>query len=264
MILLILSDEEEQQVLTRLLSPTLASVHVGRHPLSLRNVPWSEEERDVIRGCSSALEARRAYRAAYPSSDRTDDAIARQYFRLHSSGERGGGAEVEALDEPVEPEVAETIEGPDLYRLDPAPAPMQQCPGEEVTLSREPEPLVPPAEPEPEKKRRKPRKNSWPTEEEDVIADCSGYRDAVAAYRAAYPEGTRTDAAIRSRWDVLQKRPRVGKTVRIDLPNSSMHEKTGTVLKIGAGGDRLVSVDGSPSSIWIAPERLTVVQEGSK
>jgi len=135
---------------------------------------------------------------------------------------------------------------------------------EEVTLSvpsREPEP---PAEPKPKKKRRKPRKDAWTEEEENAIADCVSPGEARETYREVYPERCRTDDAIKGRWNLPQKRPRVGKTVRIDLPNSSMHGALGTVLKTGDGGTCLVSVDDSPASIWIAPERLTVVQGGSK
>jgi len=277
MILLVLSDEEGQQVLSHLLTSPLASVPVGRHPLSLRNVPWSEEERDVIRGCASALEARRAYRAAYPSSDRTDDAIARQYFGCtHPPKE-----ETETLDEPAGPPDSENspeeMEGPDLSRLDLTldglqdedPAPPRECTGEEVTLSREPEP----PEPKPEKKR-KPRKDAWTPEEEAAIVGCTLRESALKAYREAFPDSSRRDSAVSTRWDKLRKVRREeerssrspaladvppGTSVRVVDSKSPHRNAVATVVRRSSFSDEaLVRFEGA-GSVWFSRDQLEVI-----
>ncbi|GAB7016208.1 hypothetical protein [Methanogenium cariaci] len=46
---------------------------------------------------------------------------------------------------------------------------------------------------------------SWKTVEDDIVAQCSSWSQAIENYREAYPRSPRTDAAIKGRWYGLKR-----------------------------------------------------------
>lgn len=250
MIVLVLGDEEGQQVLDRLLSSQVPQQHAcacqqgspevpaveppapeedGDLPL-WSGQPWTAEEDAAISGCASPLLARRAYRRAFPHSDRTNDAIKARLLALKRARKEEAGSdaiaagsrnepaaeqqEVEVITHHAEPEdpgyseIPPETEEQDLSRLDPALAGLsdasapgrRECTGKEVTLC---------AKPEPEKKVMAPSpsgKGSWTDEEREAIYLADTSAAAWGAYRGAFPDSVRTEAKVKAMWSYLQKK----------------------------------------------------------
>ena len=51
------------------------------------------------------------------------------------------------------------------------------------------------------------RKDAWSDDEDTAVAGAETWRDAVTAYRAAFPDTGRTDGAIKARWKKLWQPP---------------------------------------------------------
>ena len=49
------------------------------------------------------------------------------------------------------------------------------------------------------------RKDAWTEDENWTVARADTWTEAIEVYRAAYPDSTRTDKAIRSRWEKLHR-----------------------------------------------------------
>jgi len=88
----------------------------------------------------------------------------------------------------------------------------------QAPAAADPELLSPDAgEPEPEEPApddipaqlppRAPRKDAWSDDEDAAVAGAETWRDAVTAYRAAFPDTGRTDGAIKARWKKLWQPP---------------------------------------------------------
>jgi hypothetical protein len=191
-VIVILTGVNEREVLSRLLS-SQAPQHVctcqqapaeipGVEPLApggdgdlplWSGQPWTAEEDAAISGCASPLLARRAYRRAFPHSDRTNDAIKARLLALKRARKEEEGsdaiaadlrdecaaeqieAEIEATGEPagrIDSEIAAEMEEDvpdDLSRLDPtlaglsdASAPgRRECTGKEKAEGEGDKPL---------------------------------------------------------------------------------------------------------------------------
>ena len=127
------------------------------------------------------------------------------------------------------------------------------------------------------------RKNAWTEDENWTVARADTRAEAIEAYRAAYPDSTRTDKAILSRWEKLHRdcreplapdfagdtvpvtqcdeaairRPRfkVGDRVRISHP--AFKGYTGTIRRYyAATANYLTHIDGTTDTTWLSEEYL--------
>lgn len=137
---------------------------------------------------------------------------------------------------------------------------------------------------EPAQKPRAPRPNAWSPGEEEIVRTGENPADAVKRYREAFPDATRTTAAIQARWYLIRQRgsasvpepepedadlpthehPKclVCARVRVILPSSPAHGEVGHVVSHNpATGECLVTLDCLPDAIWISEANLVPLDE---
>ena len=135
---------------------------------------WSDEEDDVIRRAQSAAEAGRLYSETYGIWKRTQGAVTSRWYRLQAAGKLIAPDPEEPVYETAEPEFVEPEpDGDHAYAIQ----------------------LPTPAK----------RKDAWTEDENWTVARADTRAEAIEIYRAAYPDSTRTDKAIRSRWEKLHR-----------------------------------------------------------
>ena len=191
-----------------------------------------------------------------------------------------------------EPDEAAPYEVPRSdYVLAPEPAPADPQPLDNNEVGPEPEAQdqdpnairviqIPP---------RAKRKDAWSEDELWVVARATTLPDAIGAYRAAYPDSTRTDGAIKAHWRKLRgpdretspvtatpapdfigdvvsvtqcdeaaiRRPRfkAGDWVRISHP--AFRGYTGTIRRYcAATANYLTHIDGTTDTMWLSEEYL--------
>jgi len=140
---------------------------------------------------------------------------------------------------------------------------------------------------EPAPKPRAPRADAWIPGEEEIVRTGENPTDAVKRYREAFPDATRTAAAIQARWYAIRQRgstsvpepepedadlpthehPKypVYTRVRVNLPSSPAHGEVGHLVSHRpVTGEYLVSLDNLPDAIWISEANLVPLDEGGQ
>jgi len=188
----------------------------------------------------------------------------------------------------------------------PEPAPEPEHPPTYETAAPEwvePEPEEAPgyAVPAQEKPGRKPHPNAWSDEEEAVIRRAYCAAEAERLYSEAFPDSTRTAAAVTSRWYRLRDagtllapdplpdfigdqvpvtqceepaaltpeergaaHPWIGMQVRVLAP-PDIATRTGTVIRYSLDPRAmLVALDDSRDRVWLPPEALLLVGAGRR
>ena len=129
------------------------------------------------------------------------------------------------------------------------------------------------------------RKNAWTEDENWTVARADTRAEAIEAYRAAYPDSTRTDKAILSRWEKLHRdcrapltpdfagdqvpvtqcdeaairRPRFKGGDRVRIKHALHRGQTGKIERYFPATDNyLVAIDGLPDRIILRDKDLEV------
>ena len=127
------------------------------------------------------------------------------------------------------------------------------------------------------------RKNAWTEDENWTVARADTRAEAIEAYRAAYPDSTRTDKAILSRWEKLHRdcrapltpdfagdqvpvtqcdeaairRPRFKAGDRVRISHPTYKGYTGTIRRYhSATANYLTHIDGTTDTMWLSEEYL--------
>jgi len=127
------------------------------------------------------------------------------------------------------------------------------------------------------------RKNAWTEDENWTVARADTRAEAIEAYRAAYPDSTRTDKAILSRWEKLHRdcreplapdfagdtvpvtqcdeaairRPRFKTGDRVRISHPAFKGYTGTIRRYyAATANYLTHIDGTTDTTWLSEEYL--------
>lgn len=127
------------------------------------------------------------------------------------------------------------------------------------------------------------RKNAWTEDENWTVARADTRAEAIEAYRAAYPDSTRTDKAILSRWEKLHtecrapltpdfagdtvpvtqcdeaaiRRPRFKTGDRVRISHPAFKGYTGTIRRYYAATENyLTHIDGTTDTTWLSEEYL--------
>ena len=127
------------------------------------------------------------------------------------------------------------------------------------------------------------RKNAWTEDENWTVARADTRAEAIEAYRAAYPDSTRTDKAILSRWEKLHRdcrepltpdfagdqvpvtqcdeaairRPRFKAGDRVRISHPTYKGYTGTIRRYyAATANYLTHIDGTTDTMWLSEEYL--------
>jgi len=127
------------------------------------------------------------------------------------------------------------------------------------------------------------RKNAWTEDENWTVARADTRAEAIEAYRAAYPDSTRTDKAILSRWEKLHRdcreplapdfagdtvpvtqcdeaairRPRFKTGDRVRISHPAFKGYTGTIRRYyAATANYLTHIDGTTDTMWLSEEYL--------
>jgi len=127
------------------------------------------------------------------------------------------------------------------------------------------------------------RKNAWTEDENWTVARADTRAEAIEAYRAAYPDSTRTDKAILSRWEKLHRdcreplapdfagdtvpvtqcdeaairRPRFKTGDRVRISHPAFKGYTGTIRRYYAATENyLTHIDGTTDTMRLSEEYL--------
>lgn len=127
------------------------------------------------------------------------------------------------------------------------------------------------------------RKNAWTEDENWIVARADTRAEAIEAYRAAYPDSTRTDKAILSRWEKLHRdcreplapdfagdtvpvtqcdeaairRPRFKAGDRVRISHPAFRGYTGTIRRYyAATANYLTHIDGTTDTMRLSEEYL--------
>ena len=127
------------------------------------------------------------------------------------------------------------------------------------------------------------RKNAWTEDENWTVARADTRAEAIEAYRAAYPDSTRTDKAILSRWEKLHRdcreplapdfagdqvpvtqcdeaairRPRFKAGDRVRISHPAFRGYTGTIRRYyAATANYLTHIDGTTDTMRLSEEYL--------
>jgi len=127
------------------------------------------------------------------------------------------------------------------------------------------------------------RKNAWTEDENWIVARADTRAEAIEAYRAAYPDSTRTDKAILSRWEKLHRdcreplapdfagdtvpvtqcdeaairRPRFKTGDRVRISHPAFKGYTGTIRRYyAATANYLTHIDGTTDTMRLSEEYL--------
>jgi hypothetical protein len=156
-----------------------------------RSIEWTKEELAAIRPAKTVMEARRLYRAEFPDSDRSKQAVKAKFTELKKAqakpdisagGSSPGPAEkARFLPKIDEKKLAEAVAGEMKKAVDNAKAGAGQ---NKQGKDRERKPL--------EKNFDAAR---WTEEERQIVRDAETREEAIATYQAKYP-GARSDDAV--------------------------------------------------------------------
>ena len=110
---------------------------------------------------------------------------------------------------------------------------------------------------------RKPHPSAWSDEEEEVIRRARNAKEAVTLYYGAYPQSSRTYAAVQSRWYRLRA---AGKLIelrpgdRVRITHALYRGQTGKIERhFPATDNYLVAIDGMPDRIILTDAQMEVV-----
>ncbi len=105
--------------------------------------------------------------------------------------------------------------------------------------------------------------NAWSDEEEEVIRRARNAKEAVTLYYGAYPQSSRTYAAVQSRWYRLRA---AGKLIelrpgdRVRITHALYRGQTGKIERhFPATDNYLVAIDGIPDMIVLTDAQMEVV-----
>jgi len=144
-------------------------------------------------------------------------------------------------------------------------------PREQDADAEEPEPEFPALEPDDgalhtytvPATRKPTNPNAWSDEEEEVIRRARNAKEAVTLYYGAYPQSSRTYAAVQSRWYRLRA---AGKLIelrpgdRVRITHALYRGQTGKIERhFPATDNYLVAIDGIPDMIVLTDAQMEVV-----